>query len=71
MNIVEKRNYIQNHLDQLDESLINQFYETLCKEEVLRKKLISRANKSENNILEGKVFSRGEIEQKTNVIHRQ
>ena len=50
MNLVEKRDYIHNHLHQVDESLINQFYETLRKEEVLRTKLSDRAQKSENDI---------------------
>ena len=58
MNIIEKRDFIHSHLDQLDESLINQFYETLRKEEVLKAKLTSRAEKSENDILDEKVFSR-------------
>ncbi len=66
MNTIEKRDFIHRHLDQLDESLINQFYETLRKEEVLKIKLIARAEKSENDILEGKVFSRDEIEQVIN-----
>jgi len=68
MNVVEKRDFIHSHLHQVDESLINQFYETLRKEEVLKTKLISRAEKSENDINAGKVFSRAEIEQRTNDI---
>jgi RNA-binding protein YhbY len=63
MNIVEKRDFIHRHLDQLDENLINQFYDTLRKEEVLKTKLVSRAGKSENDILAGKLFSRDDIEQ--------
>ena len=70
MNIVEKRDFIHSHLHQVDESLIDQFYETLCKEEVLKTKLINRAQKSENDIHTGRVFSRAEIEQKTNDILR-
>ena len=66
MNVVEKRDFIHSHLHQVDESLINQFYETLRKEEVLKTKLISRAEKSENDIHDGKVFSRSEIVQRTN-----
>ncbi|MEK7718680.1 MAG: hypothetical protein AAB347_03595 [Bacteroidota bacterium] len=66
MNVVEKRDFIHSHLHQLDESLINQFYETLRKEEVLKRKLISRAEKSEYDIHDGKVFSRSEIAQRTN-----
>jgi hypothetical protein len=67
MNVVEKRDFIHSHLHQVDESLINQFYDILCKEEALKTKLISRANKSENDIRIGNVFSRTEIEQKTNI----
>ena len=66
MNVVEKRDFIHSHLHQVDESLINQFYDILCQEESLKAKLISRANQSENDIRNGSVFSRAEIEQKTN-----
>jgi len=65
MNVVEKRDFIHSHLHQVDESLINQFYETLRKEEVLKTKVISRAEKSENDIDAGKVFSRTEVEKRT------
>jgi hypothetical protein len=66
MNVVEKRDYIHSHLHKVDESLINQFYETLRKEEVLKTKLISRAEKSEDDIQSGKLFTRADIEQRTN-----
>ena len=62
MNLVEKRNFIHSLLHQVDENLIDEFYEMLRKEEILKTKLISRAMKSENDIQEGKVFSRTEIE---------
>jgi hypothetical protein len=65
MNLVEKRDFIHSRLHQVDESLINEFYEILRKEEVLKSKLITRAKKSENDIKSGKVFSRTEIEQRT------
>ncbi|HZK96789.1 MAG TPA: hypothetical protein VFC67_21505 [Prolixibacteraceae bacterium] len=65
MNVVEKRDYIHSHLHQVDESLIDQFYETLRKEEVLKTKLSGRAEKSENDIQSGKIFSRADIEQRT------
>ena len=70
MNIVEKREFIQGRLNQADERLIDEVYEMLRKEEVLKTKLISRAMKSENDIKEGKVFSRTEIEQRINNDHR-
>ena len=66
MNVAEKRDYIHSHLHKVDESLINQFYETLRKDEVLKTKLTSRAEKSEDDIHSGKVFARAEIEQRTN-----
>ncbi len=66
MNVVEKRDYIHSRLHQADETLINQLYETLRKEEVLKTKLITRAEKSENDIQAGKVFTREEIELRTN-----
>ena len=70
MNLVEKRDFIHSRLHQADESLIDEFYEMLRKEEVLKTKLISRAQKSENDIQEGKVYSQTEIEQRTNNAHR-
>ena len=66
MNVIEKRDFIHSHLHQVDEGLIDQFYELLRKEEILKTKLVDRARKSENDIIEGKIFSREEIEQKTN-----
>ena len=66
MNLVEKRDFIHSHLHQVDETLIDEFYEMLRKEGVLKTKLINRALKSEDDIKSGKVFSRTEIEQKTN-----
>ena len=65
MNVVEKRDFIHSHLHQVDDNIINQFYETLRKEEVLKEKLISRAEKSESDIHAKKVFTREEIEQRT------
>jgi RNA-binding protein YhbY len=65
MNVAEKRDFIQSHLHRANESIINEFYEKLHKEEVLKIKLESRAQKSENDIQSGKVFSRAEIEQRT------
>ena len=50
MNLVEKRDFIHNNLHKADEPLIDEFYEMLRKEEVLKTKLISRAQKSENDI---------------------
>jgi len=66
MNLIEKRDFIHSRLHQVDESLINEFYEMLRKEEILKAKLINRAHKSENDIKSGKVFSRTEIEFRTN-----
>lgn len=70
MNLIEKRDFIHSHLHQVDESLINEFYDMLRKEEILKAKLINRANNSENDIKNGKVFSRAEIVQKTNNSNR-
>ena len=66
MNLVEKRDFIHSRLHQVDESLIDEFYKMLRKEEILKTKLTIRARKSENDIKSGKLFSRTEIEQKTN-----
>ncbi|MBN1119396.1 MAG: hypothetical protein JXA77_19450 [Bacteroidales bacterium] len=65
MNVVEKRDFIHNYLHRADERTINEFYEKLRKEEVLITKLENRAQKAEDDILSGKVFSREEIEQRT------
>ena len=70
MNLVEKRNFIQSRLNQADESLIDKFYEMLRKKDVLKTKLISRALKSENDIKEGRIYSRTEIEEKINNVNR-
>ena len=70
MNLVEKRDFIHSRLHQANESLIDEFYEMLCKEEVLKAKLINRAQKSENDIKQGKVYSRTEIEERTNNANR-
>lgn len=68
MNLVEKRDFIHSHLHEVDERLINEFFERIRKEEVLKSKLIRRAQQSENDIKEGKVYSRTEIEQ--NILKR-
>ncbi len=70
MNVVEKRDFIHSHLHQADEKVINEFYETLRKEEVLKRKLTSRAEKSENDIHSGRIFSRTEVKERTNHIAR-
>ena len=68
MKVVEKRDFIHSHLHNADERVINEFYEILRKEEALREKLTKRAEKSEKDILSGKVFTRSDIEQRTNNI---
>ena len=67
MNPIEKRDFIHSHLHEVDERLINEFYEILRKEEVLKSKLINRAQQSENDIKEGKVYSRNEVEEKKSI----
>lgn len=70
MNVVEKRDFIHSHLHQADEKIINELYETLRKSEILKRKLTSRAEKSESDIRSGRVFSRAEVKEKTNHIAR-
>jgi len=65
MNLLEKRDFIYSHLHQADEKIVNEFFEVLRKSEVLKEKLTARAEKSENDILKGKVFSRSEVENRT------
>jgi hypothetical protein len=70
MNIIEKRDYIHNHLSQADEQIIDELFEKLHsvfeKESVLKAKLARRAKNSEENIRTGKLFSREDIEKRTN-----
>lgn len=76
MGTADIRKEIHDYIDHADDRflrlvyVINQFYETLCKEEILRTKLIRRAEKSENDIRSGNVLSRSEIEQRTNDLQR-
>ena len=67
MNVAEKRDFIHSRLNQIDENLINQFYGALCNEEILKAKLISRAEKSEGDIQAGRLYSRAELEQRLNL----
>lgn len=43
MNVVEKRDFIHRHLHRANEKTINELYEKLRSEEVLKAKLESRA----------------------------
>jgi hypothetical protein len=65
MNVIEKRDFIHSYLHRANENTINEFYEKLRKEEVLKTKLENRAQKSENDIQAGRVFTRKEIEERT------
>ncbi|MCF8361234.1 MAG: hypothetical protein K9G70_01285 [Prolixibacteraceae bacterium] len=65
MDIIEKRDFIHSCLHQANENTINEFFEKLQKEQVLKAKLGNRAQKSENDIESGRVFSRAEIEERT------
>ena len=65
MNVIEKRDFIHSYLHQANENTINEFYEKLRKEEVLKAKLVSRAQKSEDDIKSDRVFSRAEVEKRT------
>lgn len=65
MNVIEKRDFIHSYLHRANENTINEFYEKLRKEEVLKTKLENRAQKSEDDIQAGRVFTRKEIEERT------
>ncbi len=65
MNLIEKRDCIHSYLHRANESTVNEFYEKLRKEEGLKSKLRSRAQKSEDDIQSGRIFSRAEIERRT------
>ena len=64
MNVIEKRDFIHSYLHYASESTIDEFYEILRKEAVLKAKLVERAKKSEADILAGKFFTREEVEQR-------
>jgi hypothetical protein len=68
MSIIEKRDFIHNYLHYASENTIDEFYEILRKEALLIAKLENRAKKSEKDILAGKIYTRKEIEQKTQLI---
>ena len=65
MNVIEKRDFIHSYLHYANESTINEFYEILRKEAVLKTKLEDRAKKSETDILHGRFFTREEVEKRT------
>jgi len=71
MDVIEKRDFIKNHLHLANDSTINEFYKKLRDEEVLKAKLESRALKSELDIQSERVFSRAEIEQMTGNANRK
>jgi len=65
MNVVEKRDFIHSHLHRATENTIDEFYDKLLKENILKDKLENRALKSENDIQSGRIFSKEEIKQRT------
>ncbi|MEA3317078.1 MAG: hypothetical protein U9R54_03905 [Bacteroidota bacterium] len=65
MNVIEKRDFIHSHLHIANENTLDEFYEKLRKEEVLKTKLENRARKAESDIQSGRVFSRADIEKRT------
>jgi truncated hemoglobin YjbI len=67
MNIIEKRDFIHSHLHIANENLLNEFYEKLRKAEELKALHERRALKAEEDIKEGRVFSRTEVEQKASI----
>jgi hypothetical protein len=70
MNVVEKRDFIHSHLHQAEEKVINEFYEILRENDLLKLKLESRALKSEIDIDSGHVFSRDEVEKRIGNMNR-
>jgi septin family protein len=65
MNIIEKRDFIHSYLHYASETTIDEFYETLRKEGLLKAKLENRALKSEADIIARKTFTREEVEIRT------
>lgn len=62
MNVIEKRDFIHSYLHFADETIIDEWYETLRHEPLLKAKLEARALKSEKDIIDRKLFSREEVE---------
>ncbi len=71
MNLLEKRDYIYSHLHQADEKIVDEFFEVLKKSEILKEKLASRAEKSEEDILADRVFTKEEVENKLSGLFRE
>ena len=62
MKSIEKREYIHSHLHQVDDNIIDEFYDKLRESSVLSEKLTRRAKMSEINIESGNVLTREELE---------
>jgi|GEM_PF-487981 len=69
MNIIEKRDFIHNHLSKANEQLIDELFEKIRaeveKENTLKSKLSNRALKAEEDIKAKKLFSKKEIKDNT------
>lgn len=65
MNIIEKRDFIHNHLSKANEKVIDELFERLRaeveKENTLKSKLNNRALQSEEDIKAEKLFSKNEV----------
>ncbi|MBS3772437.1 MAG: hypothetical protein V5A47_03190 [Bacteroidales bacterium] len=69
MNIIEKRDFIHNHLSKANEKVIDELFERLRaeveKENTLKSKLNNRALQSEEDIKAEKLFSKNEVKDYT------
>ncbi|MGM0532199.1 MAG: hypothetical protein ACQER7_12710 [Bacteroidota bacterium] len=66
MNIIEKRDFIHNHLSKANEQLIDELFEKLRaeveKENTLNSKLSNRALQAEEDIKAEKLFSKKDVQ---------
>ena len=66
MKLAEKRDYIHSRLDQLDEKTIDRLFEQVRKNVVLTEKLSSRAKKAEEDVRDGRTYTKSEVKNKLN-----
>jgi hypothetical protein len=69
MNLIEKRDFIHNHLSKIDEQLVNEVFEKLKAaidgDDILKEKLSARAIAAEKDINNNDIYTRKEVEKLT------
>ncbi len=72
-NIIEKRDFIHNHLWELEESVVNDLYgkidNAISSKSMLKEEMLARAIKAEDDIRTGRLFSHGEARMRIRFIN--